>query len=215
MRLVPIIEDHYYHVYNRGSLKQTLFHDKADYTRFLFLLLHLQSPVSLSQTNRFVKNFLGKDNFFVKDADLENILNDRFVDLINFCIMPNHFHVTIRTRSDDGLAKYMHKLGSAYSKYFNTRYDKSGHVFQGTYKAKAITTDQQLAYLSAYIHHNPHELSEWKDNSVAYPWSSYQDYRNNRWGDLLVGDVVSSTFKSFKEYSEFVESSGAKEDFET
>jgi putative transposase len=214
MRSLQILEGNYYHVYNRGNSKQTLFHDKADYARFLFLLLHQQSPTSLPQTNRFVKNYLNKGNFSVNHKDLNSIIDGRLIELVNFCVMPNHFHLTVKTVSDDGLSKYMHKLGNAYSQYFNKRYEMSGHVFQGTYKAKLVDTDQQLAYLSAYIHRNPNEITQWKNNAAHYPWSSYQDYQNNRWGELLVGDMVTSTFKSFEDYSEFVESSGSKDDFE-
>lgn len=90
----------------------------------------------------------------------------------------------------------------------------SGHVFQGTYKLRLVDDDQQLAYLSAYIHRNPNELSQWKNNTVTYPWSSYQDYQNNRWGELLVGNIITDTFDSFEDYNFFVENSGAKEDFD-
>lgn len=190
MRSLEIIRDNYYHVYNRGNLKQTLFYDKADYIRFLFLLLHQQSPVSLPQTNRFVKNYLKKGVFSVNQEDLSKIIDGKFIELVNFCVMPNHFHLTVKAINDDGLSKYMHKLGNAYSQYFNKRYEMTGHVFQGTYKAKLVDSDQQLAYLSAYIHRNPHELDGWKNKAAAYPWSSYQDYRNNRWGELLVGDMM-------------------------
>ncbi|MCA9360381.1 hypothetical protein KC730_00645, partial [Candidatus Kaiserbacteria bacterium] len=112
------------------------------------------------------------------------------------------------------LSRYMHKLSNAYSQYFNKRYEKSGHVFQGAYKVKLVESDEQLTYLSAYIHRNPNELRRWKNNTISYPWSSYQDYLSNRWKKLLVGEVITSTFGSFEEYQEFVENSGAKEDFE-
>jgi hypothetical protein len=108
----------------------------------------------------------------------------------------------------------MHGVSSAYATYFNKRYDKSGHVFQGAYKAKIILSDKQLAYLSAYIHRNPHELDMWKGRSHKYPWSSYQDYDRNRWGSLLDRTTITDTFKSFQDYQEYVETSGAKEDWE-
>lgn len=214
MNVTPILEDHYYHVYNRGVTKQTLFYDKSDYSRFLFLLLHLQSPVAFSQTNRHIKKYLESGDFGVSPDQLNQVLEGRFVEIVNFCIMPNHFHLTLRAVTDVGVSKYIQKVSNAYAKYFNTRYEKSGHVFQGVYKARLITTDQQLAYLSAYVHRNPQEINAWKDISYEYPWSSYQDYSTNRWGSLIKLSVVKDTFNSFSEYQEFVEASGAKEDWD-
>lgn len=213
MRELPILSDNYYHVYNRGSLKQVLFYDEADYARFLFLLMYLQSPVVLTQTNRYIRNYLDKRTFEVKENDLNEIIKDRYVEVINFCIMPNHFHLTVKALADDGLSKYMHRVGNAYAKYFNKKYDKSGHVFQGNYKLKFIASDNQLAYLSAYIHRNPHELKKWKGDCYFYPWSSYQDYRLNRWGSLLTSSEIVNSFGSYEEYQNYVEASGAKEEW--
>jgi putative transposase len=214
MRDLPILSDSFYHVYNRGNLKQPLFLDEADYTRFLFLLLHFQSPVVLQQTNRYIKNYLQKGVFGVKDQDIADICRSRFVEVINFCIMPNHFHISVRSVTEGGVSLYMHRVGNAYAKYFNKKYDKSGHVFQGAYKAKLVLSDKQLMYLSAYIHRNPHELEKWRYRSGLYPWSSYQDCRNNRWGDLLLTQEIIQSFDSYSAYEEYIETSGAKEDWE-
>lgn len=214
MRLLPILSDSYYHVYNRGSLKQVLFHDEADYVRFLFLLIYFQSPVVLTQTNRYVRNYLDEGTFGVKDKYVRDICQDRFVEVLNFCIMPNHFHLSVRSVTDEGISKYMHRVLTAYASYFNKKYDRSGHVFQGAYKAKFISSDQQLTYLSAYIHRNPHELSEWKNKSHEYPWSSYRDCKVNRWGTLMSVEGIVKSFGSYNAYKEYVENSGAKEDWE-
>jgi putative transposase len=215
VRDVPILSDNYYHIYNRGNLKQTLFHEKTDYIRFLFLLIHLQSPVVLTHTTRYIRNYLDKGTFAVREKDVADIHESKFVEIINFCIMPNHFHITLRAVTDDGVSRYMHRVSNAYAKYFNTKYKKTGHVFQGAYKAKFITSDSQLTYLSAYIHRNPNEMKKWERRCAEYPWSSYQDYGINRWGSLLSRDMVTATFKSFEDYTKFVETSGAKEDWES
>jgi putative transposase len=209
-----ITSDNYYHVFNRGVSKQTLFYDNVDYARFLFLLLYLQSPISFPQVGRNVGSFLKKKDFRIQEKTKDEIIEKRFVEIINFCIMPNHFHITVKALSDDGVSKYMQKVSNAYAKYFNTRYHKSGHVFQGSYKARLVTTDKQFMYLSAYIHRNPNELINWKGESLSYPWSSYQDYTHNRWGRLLNHEPITGTFNSPEDYREYVETSGAKEDWE-
>lgn len=209
-----IFKDSYYHVFNRGNAKQVLFYDCADYARFIFLLLHLQSPLSFDQAGRHVKKYLSTNDFGVTPEVLEKIKAERFVKVLNFCLMPNHFHLTLQSVSDDGVSRYMQKLGNSYAKYFNKKYGQSGHAFQGVYKAKLVTTDKQFIYLSAYIHRNPQEIKVWKNKTIEYPWSSYQDYLSNRWGDLLTpGDII-ETFPSPQEYCQFVEDSGAKEDWE-
>ncbi|MFT5036599.1 MAG: putative transposase [Candidatus Azotimanducaceae bacterium] len=214
MRSIPIFNDTFYHVYNRGDQKQKLFLEKSDYVRFLFLLLHLQSPELVTRTERRVGDFLKRGTFKIPEKEIEEIVASRYVDIINFCVMPNHFHMTVHTKTDTGLSRYMHRISNAYAKYFNTKYERTGHVFQGTYKAKIIDTDQQLNYLSAYIHNNPHELSHWKNRAHTYPWSSFQDYQSNRWGQLLQPQIILDNVKSFTEYNDFVKESGAKQDFD-
>ena len=107
----------------------------------------------------------------------------------------------------------MQRVLLSYTKYFNTKYEKTGHVFQGTYKANHIATEQQLTYLSAYIHRNPRELLNWRNKEHSYPWSSFRDYNSNRWGKTLSPEIVLDTFETFNDYKDFVKKSGAKEKF--
>ncbi len=215
MRSTPILSNTYYHVYNRGNNKQKLFLEKTDYLRFLFILLHYQSTLPVTHINRHISSYIKTGKFKLKENEISDIVKNRNVELLNFCIMPNHFHLTIHNLTEEGLSLYMHRVSNAYAKYFNTKYQKTGHVFQGTYKAKIIDTDKQLHYLSAYIHKNPQELSKWKNRYLQYPWSSIQDYNENRWGKLLNTQAILSTFKSFSEYETFLQTSGAKENLLT
>jgi putative transposase len=166
------------------------------------------------QTNRYINNYLEKRVFGVKEKEVNEICLSRFVEVINFCIMPNHFHITVKSTTEEGISRYMHRVANAYAKYFNKKYSKSGHVFQGTYKAKFISSDSQLVYLSAYVHRNPHDLEMWKNNSINYPWSSYQDYERNRWGRLLLPAEITESFRNHGDYRDYVESSGAKDKWE-
>ena len=137
------------------------------------------------------------------------IINKRNVELISFCIMPNHFHLLVKDVGENSLSSYMQRVLNAYSKYYNIRYQKSGHVFQGPYKIVHVDSDEQLKYLSAYIHRNPRELPQWKDKYESYPWSSYLDtIGNNRWGDLVVPKILLEDGAS--EYQNFVRTSPTK-----
>src|SRR3989338_1615456 len=75
----------------------------------------------------------------------------REVDLVAFCLMPNHFHLLLFQKSLEGMTKLLVRLCSSYSTYFNQKYEKKGSPFQGIYRAVAVTTEEQLLHLSRYI----------------------------------------------------------------
>ena len=105
----------------------------------------------------------------------------------------------------------MQRVLTAYSKYYNTKYNKSGHVFQGPYRFVHIDNDRQLLHLSAYIHRNPREIRTWFKREGKYFWSSYQDFiKENRWKELLIPHIVVGQFRSKDEYEYFVRTSPAK-----
>lgn len=133
------------------------------------------------------------------------------MELVNFCLMPNHFHLILQESEENGISKYMEKVQKAYAKYFNAKYKKSGHLFQGPYQIVHIKNNEQLLHLSAYVHRNPRELKQWKNKEEKYLWSSYQDCAaENRWKKLLKPDIVLNQFSTPKEYEDFIETSGTK-----
>ena len=114
---------------------------------------------------------------------------DKLVGVLTFCIMSNHLHLLVRQIKDNGIVKFMSKVGTGYGGYFNKKYQRKGHVFQNRFKAVHIKTDEQLKIVWAYIHANPVSLIEpkWKERGIRnlkkvikflenYKWSSYQDY---------------------------------------
>lgn len=209
MRNIKIAPGEYYHVFNRGVNKQLIFHDNMDWARFLFLILHFQSPVVLYNIGRPVKLFVKHRVFNIKEK--QKIANSRFVELTSFCLMPNHFHLIIKEVDENGLSRYMQRVLNGYTKYYNTKYSKSGHLFQGPYRAVHITNNEQLLHLSSYIHRNPRELKKWRNKGNDYPWSSYQDFINkNRFEKLLIFDIISEQFDNKKAYEKFVKTSTAK-----
>lgn len=212
MRTIPIIPGEYYHVFNRGNNKQLLFLDTRDWIRFLFLIIYLQSPIIFPNISRQISRYVQNRAFNITKDIIEDVVKERHVELVNFALMPNHFHLTLYESKNGGIANYMQRILCAYTKYFNTKYDKSGHLLQGPYKAVHIENNEQLLYLSSYIHKNPKELSEWKNKEYQYPWSSYQDYiGENRWSKLLQQNIILNQFPNKKEYGCFVKSSPAKE----
>lgn len=212
MRKTKITPGEFYHIFNRGNNKQKIFADQRDWARLLFLIIYFQSPINFFNIGRQISHYV-KHSVFNIPEDLETkICEKRYVELINFTIMPNHLHLTLYELEEGGISRYMQRVLNSYTKYFNTKYEKVGHLFQGPYKAVHVDNNEQLLYLSAYIHLNPRELEEWKDKENLYPWSSYQDYVNkNRWGNLLKRNVILSQFSNKNEYLNFVKASPAKQ----
>ncbi len=212
MRPIILEENMHVHVFNRGSEKKNIFLREQDYIRFLFMVLFLQSPeVSFPQIGRYVKVYEQSKDFNVAESQTEKILETRMVKLISFSLLPNHFHLVLEQVGENGISKYMHRIQNGFAKYFNAKYEKSGHLFQGTYKAVEIKDNKQLLYLSTYIHKQAQELKGWERKIDNYPWSSLQDFFENRWGKLLETGIILEQFKNPKEYLQFVYKSPAKE----
>jgi REP element-mobilizing transposase RayT len=160
----------------------------------------------------YTDNFIKKGIFGTKEDKSNEILKKRNTKLISFAIMDNHFHLLIQNLEDGIVSVYMHRILTAYSKYFNAKYKKKGHVFEGPFKALRIKGNEQLLHLSSYIHKNPKEIKEWENSFDKYPYSSYQDYIGlNRWGNFLSTDIVLKQFKDQLKYRDFVSTSTAKE----
>ncbi len=109
------------------------------------------------------------------------------VTVLAYCLMPNHVHLLLRQDGDEPLERFIHRLHTAYTMYFNIKYERVGAVFQGRFKAKLIDTDEYLLHVSRYMHINPVEMiktyAQGPALSVeleAYPWSSYGEYVNTR-----------------------------------
>lgn len=206
MRKMKIIPGEYYHVYNRGNNKQTIFNDNRDWIRFLFLILYFQSSEHFNNLSRQISYYVKNRVFNIK-----TISKNHYADLICFTFMPNHFHLLVRELKEKGISKYMERVQKAYTKYFNTKYKKSGHLFQGPFQIIHIKDNRQLLHLSAYIHSNCKEMKQWRFKKHQYPWSSYQDYlEKNRWREFLKPSIILDQFSTPKEYKNFVDTSGAK-----
>jgi len=212
MRKTIFAPGEFYHLCGRGNEKQILFLDVRDYVRFLFLILYFQSPVIIYNIGRSVSYFIKYKKFNLASKTKNNILKKRSVELVSFSIMPNHFHLIVNELQEYGISQYMQRVLMAYAKYFNEKYKKSGHVFQGPFRAINIEDNEQLLYTSAYIHRNSREIKKWKDKEHLYPWSSYQDFLGeNRWDEFLKTEIILEQCGGSEGCKKLVDDSGAKE----
>ena len=108
-------------------------------------------------------------------APLKPLSEEKMIEIICYCLMPNHIHFLIRQLKENGISKFMGQISNSYTKYFNTKYTRVGPLLQGPFKAVLIESDEQLIHVSRYIHLNP-IVSGIVKNLEDYPWSSYLEY---------------------------------------
>lgn len=154
------LDQTFYHVYNRGVNRQTVFRNVEDYKVFLNLI------------KRYLDFEVVKDRYDRPYDKLHDV-----VELSAYCLMPNHFHFLIYNVKAQGLPAFMQRICTAYGVYFNNKYNRVGPVFQGRYKAVSILEEGYLWHISRYIHLNPLDISA---NYTSYDFSSFADYVGRR-----------------------------------
>lgn len=193
-RKVVLANDEIYHVLNRGIEEREIFLDKRDYSRFLDSFIYYQKvnpPVRFSFKRRLNKEILAKL------AELENL-----VEIIGYCLMPNHFHFLLRQTKDGGISLFISRLANSYTRYFNTRHQRKGHLLEGPFRAKRIETEEQLVHVLRYIHLNPLVGFLVKDLR-EYPFSSHLEYIQG--GKVICQkEPVLAQFSSPAEFEKFV-----------
>lgn len=156
-RKVSFVEGEYYHLYNRGVDKRIIFSNDSDCNRFVLLLHVLNTGKNLK-----IRDLLRENSF---DQLLKINNDDPLVAIGAYCLMPNHFHLLVTPVVEGGISKFMLKLQTSYSMYFNAKNDRTGALFQGPFKSQHIDSDEYLKYIYSYIHLNPAKLKDknWKE----------------------------------------------------
>ncbi len=179
------------------------FVDRDDYYRGIFSIYEFNTttPVRIYNRRRNIETAKRRLREFEQDLTLRKVQKsaavvvtdkrDLLVEVLAFCLMPNHIHLLVKQLKEGGISKFMQKLGSGYAGYFKKKYGLKlrGHFFQDRFEAIHIKTDTQLIVVFVYIHTNPISLieSKWKEKGIAkpkkvikfvenYKWSSYSDY---------------------------------------
>lgn len=187
MERPTFVNDGIYHVYNRGVEKRDIFLSEKHYLRFIHDMYEFndENP-ALNLGFRF-------DNYGTKLAKSDFTIFRKhrkpMVEILCFCLMPNHYHFMVRQLLDGGITEFMRKIGTGYTNFFNIKHKRVGPLFQGKFKAVQISKEAHFTYLPHYIHLNPLGLSmpEWRKRKIhnpkqalkfleSYRWSSYLDY---------------------------------------
>lgn len=193
-----------YHIYNRGVAKQSIFLDDQDYKVFL---KYLKESLTDPRSKKVIFNLQGQSFKGIK-RQVKNFRSE--IDLIAYCLMPNHFHLLIKQHEKDSMERFMRSIVTRYAHYFNKKYNRVGHIFQGRYKAVLVTEENYILHLSRYIHLNPSEFL----NDIKNAYSSYKEYLRLRKTKWIKPNLVLSFFNNntipeiikINSYKDFVES---------
>jgi putative transposase len=190
MRKTPLVTSEHYHVFNRGVDKRNIFGDREDLSRFMQSIKEFNciDPIGSIFEHSFTKTVAQQD---------------KLVEIICYCLNPNHFHLLIRQLSDNGISEFMKRLSGGYTLYFNNKRKRSGVLFQGKFKSSHIDSDAYLLHVSAYINLN----NRLKGQPTFLSKSSWEEYLAMNNESLCNKDIVLEQFKNPKEYQRFAESS--------
>jgi len=179
-----------FHILNRGVDKRNIFLDNQDYFRFVHNLFEFNDPSPVFNLGYFLNRNQSID---LRSRYIKRKPRKLIVEILAFCLMPNHFHLLIRQKEKGGITKFMRKLGVGYAKYFNQKYQRTGALFQGRYKAVLVNREAHFIHLPYYIHFNPLDLLmlDWRIGKIknykkaidflnSYRWSSHLDYAGRK-----------------------------------
>lgn len=192
---------YYYHVYNRGVEKRPIFTSTTEYKRAIQTINYY----------RFKNQHLKLSEFLVttqqnKDKILSLFTPENSLVTINsFCLMPNHFHLLLKQKQNNGISVFLANFTNSYTKYFNKKHDRNGYLLQGTFKATMIESDDQLLHVNRYIHINPVVSNLIKEHElINYPWSSIKEYLYPATNPLCDSSGILNNFKDTNKYLEFL-----------
>jgi putative transposase len=148
--------------------------------------------------------FFDVENYAFFLRRLREYVASRHAVMIAYVLMPNHYHLLVRSASDE-LSHAMQLLSISYTKAVNTRWARTGGLFEGAFKARRVTGDEDLLHLSRYIHLNPVRAGL-AHSAEAWPYSRYLDYVGQRSGTLSEVQGVLCHFRDRQDYRHFVDS---------
>lgn len=196
-----------YHVLNHGIDDRKLFLDSQDYTRFVHNLYEFNdtSPAQAYERRSNDQNVGHRKSY----------IRERLVEIHGWALMKNHYHLLISELVEGGLLKFMMKINIGYAKYYNERYERHGHLFQGKTKKINLASEAHFLYILHYVHLNPldylAEASNWRardkgtikntkdalDYLSKYRWSSYLDYCGQKnFPSILTKDLFGNAFSN-------------------
>ena len=192
--------DEVYHVFNRSIGKEQIFTHKYSLKRAFDLINYYRYAQRLRYSQFKLLSEEAKNNYISAVKKRSPL-----VDIYSFALMPNHYHLLVRQMHGNGIMQFIANFQNGFAKYFNLKEDRHGGVFESTFKAKRIETDEELLHLSRYIHLNPVTsfFISYKQ-LLTYPWTSFSDYKDKIDNSFVNTQEILNRYKTKENYFSFV-----------
>lgn len=196
-RSITFAEGEYYHIFNRGVDKRDVYMDKEDLFRFFKCLQVLNTEKAIGSLY---------EHSFKESLQLGNPI-PKLVEIVCYCLNPNHYHLLLKQEVENGISLFMQRLGVAYTNYFNEKYERTGPLFGGAFKAVHIQDNRQLLHLSAYVNLNFEVHDKWKNSKNPLTLSSWGEYEGESKNKICNTSIILEQFSNFNSYKKFARSS--------
>lgn len=202
LRKTVFVNNHYFHVLNRGVAESFIFKSSRDYQRFTNLINFYRYNNLRLSFSRYTK--LPSE----QRVEFEKELYEKgkpSIEIYSYCLMPSHFHLQIKQITDNGIQKFMANIQNSYAKYYNIKNNRFGPLFQSRFKAKIILSDEIMLHISRYIHLNP--ISSYPVNSEelsSYQWSSLPVYLGVLESHYINTDLILKIIGGENKYKKFI-----------
>lgn len=197
MRKEEFANGEFYHIFNRGVDKREIFSDIFDSKRFFQGMDEFNSVQPIGSIY---------ENSFLKDKNKNKTESKKLVNFVCYCLNPNHYHFMLEQLADDGIEKFMHRLGVGYTKYFNAKHRRTGSLFQGNFKAVHVDSNEYLLRLSVYINLNykVHKLELGNlVSKLGVPKSSFDEFIGRSKENFCKKEIILEQFETLNEYGAF------------
>ena len=190
-RKTPLINGEYYHIFNRGVDKRSIF-SSEEQLNYFFKSISLLNTTAKSKGQSLTRFGLVNEG-------------EKLVVVVAYALLPNHFHLLLKQNADKGIAKFMQKLGTSYTMFFNKQEGRSGALFQGKFKSNHLDGDFALPTLSAYVNLNhKHHKIDANNNLVKSSLSEYlgTDFGNGICDQAEIDNIIceSNGLDEYKKY---------------
>lgn len=173
----PIITGGVYHVFNKTIDKKEIFSDKNICEKFIETIAYYRSSATVMRLSKFHKLSPDIKNYYQKQIEDKK----RFrIYILAFSLMPNHYHLLVKQKENQGISAFVSNIQNSITKYFNVINKRVGPILLHRFKSKPIMNEEQLKHVSRYIHLNCYSggLVNNLTEISNYSWSSFNEYIN-------------------------------------
>ncbi len=216
MRKETFIPGEYYHVYGRVLFNAPEFKNSKNAQRLIQAFLLANSTKS-SESFQHLRN--NENTSFKQSCEIAQS-GEKLTDILCYVIMPDHYHLLLRERIENGISRFIHKCNISIAKYINIKNNRRGPLFENRFNAKRVSTNDYLLHLSLYIHLNPLDFligREWRENKLknwplakkkllSYPWSSLKAFLQDDYSDPVISktEIIRQQFDNHLDYENFL-----------